>query len=122
MSSPRKNRPFGEFDESEIEAPPVKKRRGGKRRTKTSVIPEIPCNEEGVKANPTSTDEPIATVEEVEGLKFSDCRYYDGCLTHAAKSGWEQFHCKNCKIYEWNPDIDEEFAELLTKLVRHEPV
>lgn len=38
--------------------------------------------------------------------KRYDCRRYDRCLTTAARNGWTQFHCRDCKSYEALPADD----------------
>ena len=92
------------------------KRKGGMRRTKTKKIPKLPTNTKGKKAKPITLDEPQLNLDNVERYKKSDCRYYDKCLDHAAKSGWDQFQCNACSIYENNPNVDVKFSEFMVKL------
>ena len=103
--------------------PPEPKRRrgGGKRRTKTKKIPKLPVNAQGIKAKPKALEDPPMTLENVDRYKKSDCMFYETCLDHAAKSGWDQFHCRRCKIYEENPDVDVQFGNLISKLGKRDP-
>lgn len=111
-----------DYDVDEFTVPSRSKRKGGKRRTKTSVIPPLPEDDNGIVALPIALDDPILTIDIVDDYKRSDCRFYKDCLTHTAKSGWEQFHCNQCTIYEKNPEIDDEFAELAALLNREDPL
>lgn len=108
---------------SEPSEKPRRRRSGGKRRTKTKNIPKLPTNDFGKRAKPVILEPPITIdIDNVDEYKNSDCRFYAGCLDHAAKSGWDQFTCRICNIYESNPDIDEEFEEIISRLKRMEPI
>lgn len=109
-----------DYDKDEFTTLSRSKRKGGKRRTKTSIIPPLPENEDGVVALPVVLDDPILSIDIVDDYKRSDCGYYKDCLAHTSKSGWEQFHCNQCVIYERDPEIDEDFAELAALLNREE--
>lgn len=53
--------------------------------------------------------------------KRYDCRRYERCLSTAARNGWTQFHCRDCKSYEALPADDPArrlFARLGTALLR----
>lgn len=102
--------------------PPRRRRRGGNRRTKAKNIPKLPMNEHGKKAKPVVLEDPPLTLDNVDHYKHSDCRFYDTCLDHAAKSGWEQFSCRSCGVYESNPDIDVKFTEIISRLDREDPI
>lgn len=98
------------------------KRKGGARRTKTKKIPKVPVNDFGKRGKPVLLDEPQLTLDNVERYKKSDCRYYDQCLDHAAKSGWDQFQCGACNIYENNPETNAKFAEFIVKIGRKKSI
>lgn len=100
---------------------PRRRRSGGKRRTKTKNVPKLPVNALGKKAKPIALDDPPLTIDNVDDFKRSDCRFYAGCLDNVAKSGWDQFHCNGCPIYECNPHIDIEFQEIVARMTRREP-
>lgn len=92
------------------------KRKGGMRRTKTKKIPKLPVSSKGKRGKPVTLDEPPLNLDNVERYKKSDCLHYSKCLDYAAKSGWDQFQCNSCNIYERNPDVDVTFSEFITKL------
>jgi hypothetical protein len=64
-------------------------------------------------------EDPPLTLDNVERYKKSDCKYYEQCLDHAAKSGWNQFHCRRCKVYELDPEADEAYLTMLTRMSKH---
>lgn len=98
------------------------KRKGGARRTKTKKIPKLPTNDHGKRGKPVLLEDTQLTLDNVERYKHSDCRYYDQCLDHAAKSGWDQFQCGACNIYENNPEADVKFSEFMNKLSGKKPI
>jgi hypothetical protein len=61
-------------------------------------------------------EDPPLTMDNVERYKRSDCKYYSLCLDHAAKSGWNQFHCQGCKNFELDPDADEKYRTMITRM------
>lgn len=98
------------------------KRKGGARRTKTKKIPKLPTNDHGKRCKPVPLEDTQLTLDNVERYKHSDCRYYAPCLDHAAKSGWDQFQCGACNIYENNPEVDVKFSEFMNKLSGKKPI
>jgi hypothetical protein len=79
-------------------------------------LPVLPRNEVFQQANPQPMADIEIPVEEIDSWKKSDCKRYEQCLDHAAKAGWEQFNCRACHIYEYDPDVKQMFADLLGKL------
>ena len=61
-------------------------------------------------------EDPPLTLDNVERYKNSDCKHYEVCLDHAAKQGWNQFHCRSCKAYEADPEADEAYRNLLSRM------
>jgi hypothetical protein len=37
-------------------------------------------------------------------------------MNHAAKKGWSQFHCRTCKIYEKDSNVDEQMRLALGRI------
>jgi hypothetical protein len=64
-------------------------------------------------------EDPPLSLENVDRYKRSDCKYYERCLDHAAKSGWNQFHCNGCETYELDPEADEQYRLLVSRMQKH---
>jgi len=33
-------------------------------------------------------------------VKKTQCQFYNSCLTHAVRNGWDQFGCDQCRAYQ----------------------
>lgn len=72
--------------------------------------------ENGLIPNPQPMEDPPLSMDNVDRYKRSDCKYYSRCLDHAAKSGWNQFHCQSCKAFELDPEADAAYLTLLARM------
>lgn len=67
------------------------------------------------RPNPKELVGVVLTEKNVNQYKSFDCVHYEKCLDKAQK--WEQFHCKRCKAYEPDPEMDDDLTALLKALL-----